>query len=234
MYYLYNMIGPLISDYVPLHTKMRRKVYKLNSLAILFCLSVLVLSNDVLFAQSKKESQQVVQFTGVIVSNDGVSQVPGVHVYVPKSGRGTTTNIYGYFTMPALVGDEVIVSAIGFLKQHYIVPEGQNGRVNVLFKLEEDTVYLQNVDIAPFMPEREFKQAILALSLPDNDKILDDRLDGAAMALLLRNTPYDASLNARYYFDQQFYYLQDNYGPRSNPFLNPFNWSRFIKSLKKK
>jgi len=212
---------------------MRRKLKKLNSFAILFCLSILLLSQNVLFAQSKDKEQNVVQFTGVIVADDGVTQVPGVHVYVPKSGRGTSTNMYGYFSMPALVGDEVIVSAIGFLKQHFVVPEGQNGRVNVLFKLEEDTVYLQNVDFTLYISEREFKEAILAMNMPDNREVMQNRLDGASLAMMLRNTPYDASLNARYYFDQQNYYMMDNYGPRSNPFLNPFNWSRFIKSLNK-
>lgn len=213
---------------------MRRKLKKLNSFAILFCLSILLLSENELLAQSKKKEQHVVQFTGIIVADDGVTQIPGVHVYVPKSGRGTSTNIYGYFSMPALVGDEVVVSAIGFLKQYYVVPEGQNGRVNVLFKLEEDTIYLQNVDFTLYITEREFKEAILALNMPDDRQVLQNRLDGAALAALLRNTPYDASLNARYYFDQQFYYMQDNYGPRSNPFLNPFNWGRFIKSLNDK
>lgn len=219
---------------VSLHTNMRRKLKKLNSFAILFCLSILLLSEYELLAQSKKKEQHVVQFTGIIVADDGVTQIPGVHVYVPKSGRGTSTNIYGYFSMPALVGDEVVVSAIGFLKQYYVVPEGQNGRVNVLFKLEEDTIYLQNVDFTLYITEREFKEAILALNMPDDRQVLQNRLDGAALAALLRNTPYDASLNARYYFDQQFYYMQDNYGPRSNPFLNPFNWGRFIKSLNDK
>lgn len=219
---------------VSLHTNMRRKLKKLNSFAILFCLSILLLSENELLAQSKKKEQHVVQFTGIIVADDGVTQIPGVHVYVPKSGRGTSTNMYGYFSMPALVGDEVVVSAIGFLKQYYVVPEGQNGRVNVLFKLEEDTIYLQNVDFTLYITEREFKEAILALNMPDDRQVLQNRLDGAALAALLRNTPYDASLNARYYFDQQFYYMQDNYGPRSNPFLNPFNWGRFIKSLNDK
>lgn len=213
---------------------MRRKLKKLNSFAILFCLSILLLSENELLAQSKKKEQHVVQFTGIIVADDGVTQIPGVHVYVPKSGRGTSTNMYGYFSMPVLVGDEVVVSAIGFLKQYYVVPEGQNGRVNVLFKLEEDTIYLQNVDFTLYITEREFKEAILALNMPDDRQVLQNRLDGAALAALLRNTPYDASLNARYYFDQQFYYMQDNYGPRSNPFLNPFNWGRFIKSLNDK
>ena len=223
-----------MSIYVPLHTNMGRKLNKLNLFALLFCLSILLLSQNVVLAQTNKKERHIVQFTGVIVGPDGVSQIPGVHVYVPKSGRGTSSNMYGYFSMPTLVGDEIVISAIGFLKQHYVVPEGENNRVNALFKLEEDTIYLQNVDFSLYMSEREFKEAILAMNVPDNGKVLHNRLDGAALAMMLRNMPYDASLNARYYFDQQYYYMQDNYGPRSNPFLNPFNWSRFIKSLNNK
>ena len=211
---------------------MRRKLYIINSFSILFGLGLILLSTADIYGQSHK-GQKIVQFTGIVVADDGVQEVPGVHIYVPKSGRGTTTNIYGYFSMPALVGDEVVVSAIGFLKQTFIVPDGKNNRVNVLFKLQEDTLYLQNVDISPYLSEKQFKEAILALNVPDNNRMLEGRLDGSAMAMMLQNTPYDASLNARYYFDQQFYYMQDTYGPRSNPFLNPFNWSRFIKSLKK-
>lgn len=208
---------------------MRRNLKKINSLTILLLLFLLV-SGQSLLAQEKK----VIQFTGIVVSSDGVQEVPGVHIYIPKSGRGTTTNVYGYFSMAALVGDEVMISAIGFVKQKFIIPEGKNDRVNVLFKLEEDTLYLQNVDISPFVSEREFKEAILALKMPDEQQMIENRLDGASLMLLLESTPYDASLNARYYFDQQFYYMQDSYGPRTNPFLNPFNWSRFIQSLKKK
>lgn len=212
---------------------MKRIKYILVSFVILSA-EIFFLNTTVAIAQAKKQEPVIVQFTGVVVADDGITQVPGVHVYVPKSGRGTTTNIYGYFSMPALVGDEVIISSIGFLKQMFTVPAGYNNRVNVLFKLEEDTLYLQNVDISPYLSEKQFKQAILALNIPNNNEMIAGRLDGAALAMMLRNTPYDASLNARYYFDQQFNYQYDNYGPRSNPFLNPFNWSRFIKDLKKK
>lgn len=181
-------------------------------------------------AQSDK---QIVQFTGVIVEEESGKQMPGVHIFVPKSGRGTSTNLYGYFSMPALVGEEVILSSVGYLKQKFVVPSGNNNRVNAIFRMEVDTTYLQNVDITPYLTEKMFKEAILAMQLPDQNDMISNRLDGAALSSMLGSVPYDASLNARYYFDQQFYYQQDQYGPRSNPFLNPFNWANFIKSLKK-
>ena len=180
------------------------------------------------------QNQEIVQLTGMVVSDDGQTAVPGVHIYVPKYGRGTTSNSYGYFSMPVLVGDEMVLSSIGFIKQRFVIPQGTNGRVNVVFKMEMDTVYLENIDITPFLSEKMFKEAILAINIPDAGEMIGNRLDGNALSALMRNMPYDASLNASYYFNQQLYYMQDNYGPRTNPFLNPFNWSKFIKSLDKK
>ena len=191
---------------------------------------------SVLFAyQAKAQEQKVVQLTGIVVADDGTTELPGVHVYVPKYGRGTTTNVYGYFSMPALVGDHVVLSSVGFLKQGFTVPSGSNGRVNVMFKMTTDTVYLENIDITPFLSEKMFKQAILAMQLPeDRGRNAGSRLDGNALSAMVNTVPYDAQLNASYYFNQQLYYMQDSYGPRSNPFLNPFNWAKFINSLNKK
>ena len=196
-------------------------------------ISLLALIAFLFSADLKAQNQKIVQLTGVVVADDGQTQVPGVHIYVPSHGRGTTSNAYGYFSMPVLVGDHLVLSSIGFIKQNFIVPSGSNGRVNVVFKMITDTVYLENIDITPFLSEKMFKQAILAMNVPEPGEMIEGRLDGNALAAMARNMPYDASLNASYYFDQQLYYMQDNYGPRSNPFLNPFNWSKFIGSLNK-
>lgn len=191
---------------------------------------------SVLFVyKAKAQEQKVVQLTGIVVADDGTTELPGVHVYVPKYGRGTTTNVYGYFSMPALVGDHVVLSSVGFIKQGFTVPSSSNGRVNVMFKMTTDTVYLENIDITPFLSEKMFKQAILAMQLPeDRGRNAGSRLDGNALSAMVNTVPYDAQLNASYYFNQQLYYMQDSYGPRSNPFLNPFNWAKFINSLNKK
>ena len=196
-------------------------------------ISLLALLAFLISTEIKAQEQKIVQLTGLVVADDGQTQVPGVHIYVPSHGRGTTSNLYGYFSMPVLVGDHLVLSSIGFIKQDFIVPSGTNGRVNVVFKMITDTVYLENIDITPFLSEKMFKKAILAMHVPDPGEMVAGRLDGNALSAMARNMPYDASLNASYYFNQQLYYMQDNYGPRSNPFLNPFNWSKFLGSLNK-
>ncbi len=194
----------------------------------------LVVALLVTTTSTQAQEQEIVQLTGMVVGDDGHTALPGVHVYVPAYGRGTTTNAYGYFSMPVLVGDHLVLSSVGFVKQQFIVPRGTNGRVKAMFTMQTDTLYLENIDITPFLSEKMFKEAILAINLPDEGEMLGNRLDGNAISALVRTMPYDASLNATYYFNQQLYYLQDNYGPRSNPFLNPFNWSKFFKSMNKK
>ncbi len=205
-----------------------------NSIARVFLAVILSFGTTLLPSLLAAQDREIVQLTGMVISDDGQTKLPGVHIYVPKYGRGTTSNVYGYFSMPVLVGDELVLSSIGFLKQSFVVSEGVNGRVNVIFKMEIDTIYLENIDITPFLSEKMFKEAILAINVPDHGKMIGNRLDGSALSALMRNMPYDASLNAQYYFNQQLYYMQDNYGPRMNPFLNPFNWSRFIGSMNKK
>lgn len=198
-------------------------------------ISVLVLLTTFLILQQafsqKKEQESIVQFSG-IVTGENQAQLPGVHIYVPKSGRGTTSNIYGYFSMAVLVGDSMVFSSVGYEKYSLVIPGG-NERVNVLVNMIVDTTYLENVDIMPFLSEENFKLAILALELPDVDEEIYSRLDGAALAMMIQNAPYDAAMNARYYLKQQIYYQQDKFMPRSNPLLNPFAWAQFFKSLKK-
>ena len=159
-------------------------------------------------------------------------QLPGVHIYVPKTGRGTTSNIYGYFSMPVLAGDSLVFRYLGYQEYSLVIPSGKE-RIKAQIVMTIDTLYLQNVDITPFLSEENFKQAILALDLPSRDEYIASRMDGASMAYMIQNTPYDGGLNAMYYMNQQIYYQQDKFMPRSNPLLNPFAWAQFFKSIKK-
>ncbi len=42
--------------------------------------------------QTKK---RIIQLSGIV--SDSITVVPGVHVYVPKAGRGVPTNYAGFF-----------------------------------------------------------------------------------------------------------------------------------------
>ncbi len=190
----------------------------------------LVFSHEVA-AQGK---QRVIQLSGIVLGQDSTSGIPGVHVYVPKAGRGTTTNRVGYFSMPVLVGDEVVISAIGYEKQYYRIPDLEKENMTVIVELVSDTTFLETVEIMPFPTEEIFKEAVIALNLPIDKPVNNANLNDELLALMLRTTPMDATMNHRYYLDNWQQAQQDRYGPRPNPLLNPFNWARFFKSLRKK
>ena len=114
---------------------------------------MLLLSAEDTLAQ---EGRKVIQLSGIILGEDSVSGIPGVHVYVPKAGRGTTSNRVGYFSMPVLEGDEMVVSAVGYEKQFFRVPEYEKDNLTIVIELVSDTTFLETVEIVPFPTEQIF------------------------------------------------------------------------------
>lgn len=211
--------------------KLKSQALKLSTLIVVFSIVSIVLF--LTFNSRAQESKSVIQFSGVIMGED-TSGIPGVHIYVPTAGRGTTTNQYGYFSMPALTGDSVIISAIGYHRQYYIIPEDRGESVTIGIRLSEDTTLLPLVEIFPYPTETAFKEAILSLQLPETYDRDSPNMGEDVLARMLRDMPMDGSMNHRYYMDQQFFQMHNRFSdPRyNNPLLNPFNWAKFIKSIK--
>jgi hypothetical protein len=180
-------------------------------------------------------SKRIIQLSGVVISADSTSgPIPGAHVYVPKAGRGTPTQRTGFFSMPVLVGDSVVISAVGFQKQHYIVPDYPSDFLTLVIEMVEDATYLQEVTIMPFPTEEVFKQAVLALNVPMDNGVDPRQMNAELMALMVRTTPMDAKMNYKYYMDQYAGTITDRFQARTNPYLNPFNWARFFRDMKAK
>lgn len=173
--------------------------------------------------------KKVMQFTGVVFTPDSTSVIPGVHVYVPKAGRGTTTNPYGFFSMPVVAGDSVVFSAVGFKKQHYIV-QSYDGDVSlkVIVTLQEDIAFLNEVEVFPYPTEAMFKEAVLALGDEKQYNNMNNWLQSEYINQAYRNLPNSDYQNYRYYQNQAAYYGQG----APNNLINPFAWAKFIKNLK--
>lgn len=200
---------------------------------------VLVLVAGALFASSPAQAQgnkrRIIQLSGMILGEDTVSGrgLPGVHVYVPKAGRGTSTNGSGFFSMPVLVGDSVVISSVGYVRQNYIIPTDINEDfLTIVVEMTTDNTYLREVTILPFPTEEVFKQAVLALNVPMDNGIDPRNMNAELMALMMRTTPMDGNLNYRYYMEQYNSSITNKQLGVTNPFLNPFNWARFFRDLK--
>ena len=208
-------------------------VGKIRHIAAFFLVSGLVL----VFAGSTyaQGQRKIIQLSGFILSEEDESRgLPGVHIYVPKAGRGTTSNYLGYFSMPVLEGDEIVISAIGYEKQYYKIPPNTSESLTIIIEMTTDITYLEEVRIMPFPTEEVLKEAVLALNLPDERSVVEDNLNAQLLALMSESVPMDGAQNARWYLNNWAAYQGDRFGPRPNPLLNPFNWARFFKDLKRK
>ena len=216
-------------------------LFKINNILIMMTRYIFILIfsvfisnifNNNLIAQGEKK---IIQLSGVVVGQDSISGVGGVHIYVPKAGRGTTSNPYGYFAMPVLQGDSIIVSAIGYRKQNFIMPGDKGESVTLFIELKPDTTVLPELEIFPYPTEELFKKAVLAIELPNRKDLenLDRSLDKDLLRRMYNNEPMSANMNYKYFMDQQMLSTSTKYQLPSNPLLNPFAWVKFIKAIKR-
>ena len=202
---------------------------------LVFAVSLLLLVVGAIIPGNAQTKKRVIQLSGVVLEEDSVSgvPVPGVHVYVPKAGRGTTTNGMGFFSMPVLEGDEIIVSAVGYEHQNVTVGSDWPEYQTIIITLTQDTTFLPTVDFFAFPTEEVFKQAVLAMNMPlDNNGIDKRNFNEELLALMIKTTPMDGYQNQRYYLDQWANSATSKFQPVTNPFLNVFNWAKIFSGLK--
>jgi len=188
-------------------------------------------------AKAQEQKRHVIQFTGVVFGADSSSVVPGTHVYIPKSGRGTTSNPYGFFSLPVIEGDSVIFSAVGYKRAYFIVPKhDKESSLRVIIALQDDIQFLEEVEIRPYPTESMFKEALISMELPEQKEYANiyQWLNSQYMADAYRNLPASPNANHQYYMQLQRQSYINRYSPPQNQLLNPFAWSNFINSLKRK
>ncbi|QHT67843.1 carboxypeptidase-like regulatory domain-containing protein [Rhodocytophaga rosea] len=180
-------------------------------------------------------SAHIIQFSGIIIGGEDSEPVGGAHIYVPKAGRGTTTNPYGFFALPVMVGDSLLISAVGYKKQYYKVPLKYEKGFSVVIELLTDTTMLPVVEVYPYPTEELFKEAFLALNLPDEkaQAAMRKNLNQQLMQEMALNAGPSGSESFRYYSNQQSNMMYNrNFAPTLQ-FLNPFAWANFIKQVKR-
>ena len=204
--------------------KFLSRKYLLCGLLVIVCLSI---ASDTLAQQPKR----VIQLSGVTMDTV-TGPVPFVNIYVPAAGRGVKTNTVGFFSLPVLAGDSVVISSVGYQRQFFVVPNDANEYLTIFVSMVQDVTYLREVEILPYPTEEVFKEAVLALNLPTAE-IDEKNLNAELLALMLKTTPMDGPLNQRYSLNQWAASQNDRFMPVTNPFLNPFNWAKFFNGLKK-
>lgn len=178
--------------------------------------------------------RRIVEFTGIVTQGDSLFGIDGAAVYVPKVARGTITNQFGYFSLPVLAGDSVIVRALGFKTRLLVIPlEYQKEGYSAIVRMEEDATMLPEVRIFPYTTEKLFKEAFLALKLPERALTAPEKtLNEETLRRIYQTMPSSAAANARQTFAMDQSYIQRRTMLPTMPLLDPFAWARFIKDVK--
>lgn len=115
---------------------------------------------------------------------------------------GTKTNISGEFNINVTSNDTLKISFIGFKTIKYIVPQKENGKYLIKFRLYKDSIALSEVEVFPWPSYKEFKKAFLAIN-KEEDKI---KMEDVNMYIDKSTTPYTPSIfsPASFIYDKLF------------------------------
>ncbi|MFA7473190.1 MAG: carboxypeptidase-like regulatory domain-containing protein [Spirosomataceae bacterium] len=200
---------------------------------IFLCLAVLI--SPSVMGQGERKA---IMFTGIVVGADQ-ERLPMASIIIPKAGKGTIADADGYFVVPVFPGDSLVFSYVGYKNQYFKIPKGFNGETfSAIIAMREDVQMLQEVRVWPYSTEEEFKKAFLEMRLPDqaDRDALAKSTDPDYINRMSMLVPNNAQTNFRHSMDQQLF-GRESYANRgfstTMPFLNPFAWANFIKSVKK-
>lgn len=187
----------------------------------------------IFFEAEAQKDNDLVQFSGVVLSSDSLDQVSYVNIYIKQSGRGTVSDQHGFFSFVAKKNDVVIFSCLGFKTSAVIIPDTITKQRYCLIKLlREDTLYLNEVVIYPWPSREMFKDAFVRLSIPDNQvRIARNNIEIAVKHAFDEGYQMNGSMNYRNYIDQKtsrLYYIGQQ---QPISLFNPLAWAQFLKAL---
>lgn len=185
------------------------------------------------FAQP--DDADLIQFSGVVITGDSLNPVPFTNVIIEQSGRGTMTDYYGYFSFVAQKGDSVLFSAVGYKRNRFIIPDSlTENKYSLIQIMYSDTVQLQETVIYPWPTREQFKEAFLAMKIPETDYDRAQRnLYQADM--IARMDAAMPSGGETYKYAMQEYQQQIYYAGQAPPMnvFNPVAWGQFIQAWKR-
>ena len=185
--------------------------------------------------QTDSLSTQVVQVSGLVVTGDSLSPLPYCTVFRSRDRRGTMTDARGFFSLPALTGDTLEFSSVGYVSQQAVIPEGGVlARVNLVQPMGRDTVAMKDAFVYPWPSRERFRQDFLALGLPNQglDPAWDSPMDPMDVYDRLSEVGRDGQSTSSEVLAAQA--QQAGYAGQAPPvnLLNPVAWAQFLQALK--
>ena len=179
-------------------------------------------------------AQEVIQFSGIIVTGDSLTPVPYTNIIIENTNRGTTSDFFGYFSFVAQENDTILFSALGYRKSHFIIPDSlEEKRYSLIQVLFKDTIQLSEVTVYPWPSREAFAEAFINAAPPEDD-LLRARENLAPSRMLVMMETMDRDGFSNYKLSQQEYTNQIYYSGQAPPInlMNPVAWASFIQALR--
>jgi len=176
----------------------------------------------------------LIQFSGILVSNDSIEPVPYARIIDLNRRTGTVADAYGYFSFVAQKGDSIRFSSIGYKDSYFYISDTlKQSKYSLIHIMEADTIYLKEAVVYPWPSKEQFAEAFVNLDLPNDDyRRAEANLNNQAMLLYAQSIPNDGYMN---YKQQMMAYQNKVYYAGQLPpnnLLNPIAWSKFIQAWK--
>jgi hypothetical protein len=205
------------------------------SFRILLCLLILC-GATAAFSQTDPE-RQLVQFTGMVLdgSDELLYPVPYTNILVKDKGRGTYSDLRGFFSIVVEKGDVIVFSAIGYKTVEYKIPlDLKDDRYSIVQLMTQDVVNLPETVIFPWPSREHFKLEFLAMDVTSELQARATRnLAEDALRRMRNEVSSDGPENANVYLRQQarnYYHIGQ--APPMNIF-NPIAWKQFFDAWKR-
>ena len=161
----------------------------------LLLLLTIAMASLPLDATAQNEPDDLLQFSGVLLTRDSLIAVPFANIIIKDSRRGTISDYFGYYSFVAQPGDTIVFSHLGFKDAVFVIPDSLNRKQYSLIQMMDmDTIVLQEAIIYPWPTKEQFRQAFLDLQLPEDDKQRAERnLARAELKERMENMQADGS-----------------------------------------
>ncbi len=204
-------------------------------------LSILILFTFSAFKAKAQKYNDLVQFSGVVVTADSLRPVPFASIAVAKTGRATSSDYWGFFSIVVHKNDLISFTAVGYKTGLFRIPDTlSENRYSLIQVMSSDTIMLTETVIYPWPSKEQFRHAFLTLEIPDDDiEIARRNLAYMEMREIYgRNYDperygYTPGQSYRNYMSAQSDKLYYNGQTMPNNLLNPIAWAKFIQAWKR-
>lgn len=183
----------------------------------------------------KKPDEDLVQFSGVILTADSIQAIPYVYITIPGTMKGAISDLNGFFSFVAHKGDTVVFQSVGYKNSRFIIPDTLSSYLYSMVKLmSQDTFYIDKAVIQRLPSRQYFDYYFVKADIPDSD--LDrarKNLDREELKDRAEQMGPDGVEASKRYLHQE---AQKSYYAGQIPpmqIFNPIAWAKFFEAWKR-